>query len=156
MLLRRFRLQAQSGTPLEHMGTYITLHESKEFSYPQEGFGTIADKLEEFQVPITLKYEEIPNLTFQDIVAKVDGWAKDLGRMLSKQMYAKIDEATEKAGTALDAGGKELSQEMMLEMFEKVELDFDASGKPTHVFVAHPTMAEHMHQKLFIFWHAAD
>jgi hypothetical protein len=147
MLLRRFRLKAQQGTPLEHMGTYVTLHEGKGFSYPQEGFGTIEDKLEEFKVPVSLNYGEVPNLTFQGIVAKVDGWAEDLARMLSKQMYAKLDEANDKAGTGVDAGGKEISQELLLEMFEKVELDFDADGKPTHVFVAHPTMAEHMHRK---------
>src|ERR1041385_8767391 len=113
VLLRRFRLKAQSGTPLEHMGTYITLHEGKNFSYPHEAFGTIADKLEEFQVPVTLKHEEIPNLTLQDIVDKVDAWAEELSSMLSKQMYKKIDETTEKSGTAVDAGGKELSRELI-------------------------------------------
>lgn len=147
MLLRRFRLQAQRGTPLEHMGTYVTLHEGKGYSYPQEGFGTIADKLEEFQVPVSLNCKDIPNLSFQDIVAKVDRWSEDLRRMLSQQMYAKLDESAEKAGTAIDAGGKEFSQELLLEMFDRVQLDFDAAGKPTQVIVAHPETAAQMQRK---------
>jgi hypothetical protein len=42
--------------------------------------------------------------------------------------------------TLVDAGGKPVSPEMLLEMIDTVQMEFGPDGQPRHSFVIHPDM----------------
>ena len=78
------------------------------------------------------------------MISKVDAAASEIARQTSRIGYEKIDEAISKGGTRVDAHGQPFSQEMYLEMIDKVEMDFDRNGRPTQTIIAHPIMAKSM------------
>ena len=49
-------------------------------------------------------------------------------------------EISEKAGTSIDAGGKPVSPEMLLDMMSAVQMEFEPDGTPSQSFVIHPDM----------------
>jgi hypothetical protein len=63
---------------------------------------------------------------------------------LHELLFRKHSEATERVGNAVDAQGRPFSADLYFEMLEKVQIDFDASGRPETSgtrLVMHPEMA---------------
>lgn len=114
----------------------ITQHEGSNHSFHQEGFGTIVQSPEMHQTKIEIGLADIPELVGEKLSQKLDEIAVDMARQASEQFYSRITEATDKAGNSFDAGGKPLSQELALRMFERVE------WTPQSVFLANPATAE--------------
>jgi len=122
----------------------VTQHEGLEYSYEQVGFGIISEGYQHAGAKIEVKFEEIPELVGEKLVAKVDQAADDIARQMSQFGYAKLDEAITKGGNKIDAQGQPFSQTMYLEMIERMEVSFDKNGKPTHTIITHPDMAKAM------------
>ena len=64
---------------------------------------------------------------------------------LHELLFRKHSEATERVGNAVDALGRPFSADLYLEMLEKIQIDFDASGRPDTSgarLVMHPDVAE--------------
>jgi hypothetical protein len=61
-----------------------------------------------------------------------------MAKRTSDLFYKTMDEETEKVGNSIDAGGGPITQQMALEMHERVQ------WSPDSVFIAHPVMAESM------------
>jgi hypothetical protein len=51
-----------------------------------------------------------------------------MAREMSKNIYAEIARVTNQVGNSLNAQGQPLSKELFLQMFEKVDMDFDENG----------------------------
>jgi hypothetical protein len=116
----------------------ITQHEGVDHSFRQEGFGTIVQGSEMHQVRVEIKLAEVPHLVGDNLARKLDEIAADMARQASVQFYSRLAEDSEKVGNAFNAGGKPISQELALQMLERVE------WTPQSVFLAHPTTAEAM------------
>lgn len=90
------------------------------------------------QTRVEIKLAEISELVGDKLLQKLDEIAADMARQASAQFYSQLAEDSEKVGNAFNAGGKPLSQELALQMFERVE------WTPHSVFLANPAMAEAM------------
>lgn len=158
-LYQKLRLQmdltVQAKSPLRALGRSITQHEGTTHSYEQltgSGIRSVTEGLEEIQVPIEVKIEEIPELVGDKLFARLAAIADEAARQVSQITFRKMDEVTREADMAVDAAGSPPTKEIWLEMFQKMEIDFDAkSGKPELTIVMHPVMAEAM-KKLWIEW----
>ena len=67
--------------------------------------------------------------------------AAQLQQAMAERAVASLQEAVEAIGNSLDGGGRPLSAEMILEMWDKMELSFDADGnweQPT--LLIHPNL----------------
>lgn len=76
---------------------------------------------------------------------KVAHLAKEFGAQQSRKMLETVSEAATQAGNVVSAGGQPVTQDMFLELFRRVEMDFDPvtlAPKPGFAFVMHPDMAE--------------
>lgn len=54
--------------------------------------------------------------------------AEQLARGTSQMMFSTLDEVTEKTGNVVDGHGGPLTEDLLLETFEKMDLDFDERG----------------------------
>jgi hypothetical protein len=103
-------------------------------------------------VPIEVKIEEIPDLVGDKLLAKIDAITEETARQISQITFRKLDEVTREADMAVDAAGSPPTKEIWLEMFQKMQIDFDPkTGKPEVTMIMHPVMAEAM-QKLWKDW----
>ena len=148
MLLLRLHLRAQAQSPWGSV-RQITQHEARAFSYEQitgAGKVTVEEGFEEVKVPVTVRFEEVPDLVGTVLLQRIDEIADEVAKQTSQQGYRKLDQITRQAGTAIDAGGGPFTQELFLQSEEVREMDFDPkTGKPEGIYVAHPKTAEYMH-----------
>ena len=72
-------------------------------------------KLQSASTEFILKSEEIPNISVQARIAKIDEAAREMARQISTQAFATITEIVDKVGNVVDGGGKPLSPESFLE-----------------------------------------
>jgi hypothetical protein len=149
------RLRVQAKTPFAAIGRQFTQHEGRAFSYEQildERKKVIESGFEEMQIPVRLDLKEIPDLVGEMLLQKVDKLADDIARQTSQLGYRVLDESTRLAGTAIDAGGKPLTQELFLKGEEARDWEFDPqTNKKEGFYLAHPDTAERMH-KLWQEW----
>jgi hypothetical protein len=142
LLTARVRNKTLAMSPITSLPRSFIQHEGDLHSYPQEGFGTVTEGFEKFEVPVTVKIDELPGLVGDRLLEKMDSIAEEMARKTSAHGYRVIDQVTEKAGTHLDAGGKPFDQEMYLAMLEKIDMSFNSDQKPDLVIVARPEMAK--------------
>jgi hypothetical protein len=95
----------------------------------------------EIQAIFHVQISEVPDLTPDKIRLKLDKIAEEMAQQISKNVFEEIIKATRQAGNEVNAHGQPLSQELILQMFEKIDLDFDKNGnwKPPSI-IMHPDM----------------
>jgi len=82
------------------------------------------------EAPITLETAAISNTDVEAIVVSVDELAEKCLEPLMKEFFRRVGELSEKAGTAINAGGKPASWDLVLDALERIEIDFDENGIP--------------------------
>jgi len=92
---------------------------------------------------LLINLEEIPDMVPSEILARVDKVAEDSARLMHAEILEEITKATDEAGTAIDAKGKPLDQDMFLSMLDRMDLEFDEKGEliPPAI-VMHPKLWE--------------
>jgi hypothetical protein len=97
---------------------------------------------------------EMPDLTVEQIFARLEGAAQDMTRQMAQSVLQQISAATDEAGTSASAGGQPLTFDLYLESIERLVVEFDEdTGQPTFQIVVHPSMA-HRLQELATEWQA--
>lgn len=90
----------------------------------------------------SIRFDEVPHLSIQDRLTKLDEAAPEMARQISEYAFGQINEAVERVGNVVYGGGKALSPEVYLEVIEKIHLDFDANGKPRELSLVIPPHLE--------------
>lgn len=90
------------------------------------------EAVESFDVSATMTFrdEELPTLSLEDLLERLDAAAKDMAAQEAKHTYDNISEAAKRVGNALDAKQQPVSAEMVLEMLSKIAIEFDENGRP--------------------------
>lgn len=151
-LLLYLRMRVQEKSPFAALGRQFSQHEGKAFSYEQildERKRIVKTGFEEMRAPVEVQFEEIPCLRGRVLFERLDAIAEEIARQISQLGYRRLDEASELAGTAIDAGGKPLTQELFLTAEEARDMEFDPEARkadPDLVYLAHPDTAAWMHR----------
>jgi hypothetical protein len=114
-------------------GTHLTRADNSE--------STIKYQRSEFS--FTLSREEFKRFDLSVILQKLVALARQMGEDQTKRMLEVVKEAADEVGNVVHADG-ELTQEKFLEVFRRVEMDFDPKTLkllPGFSFVMHPDMA---------------
>ncbi len=85
--------------------------------------------LKEASAEMSLQLAEIPHLTPNERIAKLNNMADELANQIVKHLFGTLDAVLEKAGQVANQKGKPLSAEAVFEALEKIQLDFDETGK---------------------------
>ncbi len=140
IILARLRHRVGTGDPVLSQVTRFKQHEGGQLRYEQQGGGTVQEGFEKIGAEFKVLPTEVPTLIGEKLNAKLEEMAQELMRQAAKNFFKKVGEISEKAGTSIDAGGKPVSAEMLLDMIGSVQMEFGPDGKPTNSFVIHPDM----------------
>ena len=107
-----------------------------------EQLGGTNDRLapEEIAVRFEVPISDVPFMIGEKLEEKLDKIAQEAISQEAKLFYKKLHDTSEKAGTAVSAGGKPISGEMLLQVFSTTETEFGPDGRPTSTLVIHPDM----------------
>lgn len=79
-------------------------------------------------VEMSVKADEVVNLTFNECLARLDQLADDMARQMSAQFFGELNKTLDKAGQVVDQKGKPLDPDAIFAVFEKMQMDFDEHG----------------------------
>jgi hypothetical protein len=133
--------RAQSVDPvLSQIRTFVQ-HEGAEYHYTPIGGVPQTEGYNVISAAMTVGISEVPSLTGERFMEKINSIADELGHSAAKMFFETLQKSNDESGQVVDGGDKPLHQSM-LEMFEKVQVEFDSEGRPTSMFVVHPDMVE--------------
>lgn len=97
--------------------------------------------MKEARVKQEIKFTEVEEMTHEMVLHKIDEVAKEMAEQMTRFAYEELNRTTDETGNVISADGKPFSIEMLFEMLEKMDLDFDEAGNPSGtMFVAHPNL----------------
>ena len=85
-------------------------------------------KLQAASVETIFNCDEIPHISVQDRMARLDDAARKMASQISTHAFATINETVDKVGNVIDGRGKPLSPAIFFEVIEKMQIDFDNDG----------------------------
>lgn len=82
------------------------------------------------EVNYVIKYEDVPDMKPEDVLAMMDEKAKEVGSQMAKYHYQVINDAVEEVGNVVNADGRKLSLDLFFETIGKMSISFDKDGNP--------------------------
>jgi hypothetical protein len=78
---------------------------------------------------ISLTLDEIPTLTVQARIEKLNDIAEQMAGQVSRLLFGTLNEVLDKAGQVVDQKGRPLDAESVFNVLENMHLEFDETGK---------------------------
>lgn len=78
---------------------------------------------------ISLTLDEIPSLTVQNRIEKLNDMAEQMAGQVSKLLFGTLNDVLDKAGQVVDQKGRPLDAEAVFNALESMHLEFDEAGK---------------------------
>jgi hypothetical protein len=82
----------------------------------------------EMRAPLSVASDELPTLTMDALLSKLDEVAKEMARQMAESAYQAVSDAVEKVGNVVDAGGGTLTAELLLESLSAIHIEFRPDG----------------------------
>jgi len=90
-----------------------------------------------------VRFDEVPHLNHQKVVDILENIAADMASQMSAGLAEEVSDAAEKVGNVVSGEGKPFGVEKLFEVWDKIQIDFDAAGNPKWPSVsAAPEMLE--------------
>ncbi|HEV7744177.1 MAG TPA: hypothetical protein VGO56_04195 [Pyrinomonadaceae bacterium] len=125
-----FKKQTNLRAPLVAEIGVVAQHEGKGGSYETEDGMVKLIEPQHVSVPLESPVVSSPSFGYDDALRMVHEAAEKMAREQTRMLFAKVHEAVEEVGNSLDAQGQPLRAELILEMWERMQFDFDELGKP--------------------------
>lgn len=94
-----------------------------------------------------ISWDSIHNSKIDDYTKFLVNISESQRKALAREFFKNITEITDATGNKIDAKGKPLTYDMILDLLEKVEFGFDENGKPLYpTLVLPPKMIERLTQ----------
>lgn len=91
--------------------------------------------------------DDIRYVRLEDFKGMLHELASELSVARGKHVFSWLNTILDESGRSIDAGGKEFSFELWLQMLEGADIDFDESGQPIlPTTVIHPNMLSRVQQ----------
>lgn len=105
------------------------LHEGRAMKIRRPDLTESASEVKAVSAEMQVRFDEIPDLTIEQVLAKFNAVVVE---MSGKQAGVALDRISEEIPPAqtVDAKGRKLDAEMVLEMLGKIELEFYPDGRP--------------------------
>jgi len=105
------------------------MHEGNRMRIVRANGSVDETKLKEASGEISLKVGDIPALTLKERIAKLDKIAEQMADQIATHSLKTLSEGLDKAGQVVDRKGKPFDAEAIFEVLEKLQIEFDESGK---------------------------
>jgi hypothetical protein len=140
IVLAKLRQRVDTGDPVVSQVRRFRQREGSQMRYEQYGGTKVQEGFEKIGTEFTVLPSNVPALVGEKLDAKLEEMAQDLIARSARAFFKKVGDVCDKAGTSIDAGGKPVSPEMLLEMVGAVQMEFESDGTPAQTFVIHPDM----------------
>ncbi len=90
-----------------------------------------SSNFQEMSSEMTIDTKDLPTLSPEELIARLDSTAKDMARKASGVFFGTLKEATASSGNVIDAKGRPLSPYVLLETLERMQIDFKDDGSHT-------------------------
>lgn len=148
--LARAAEQAAHGAPLLRETPSFRQHEgSRSQLFRPDGSQASMNFDKAVTATATIKIDDVRREGGAASVRAMREIADQMAEAMTRHMLETVNEAAEEIGNVVDAKGRQLSPELIIEALEKMELSFDESGDwqpPT--FVIHPDTAARMKEQI--------
>lgn len=92
------------------------------------------------EVAVTM--DDVYGFNLEKLCLDIYEYAQSFLKDMTKSMFSTLSQVTDFTGNVIDGKGKGVSHEMLIEMLEKIHIDFDQDGNPLlPSIVIHPDMA---------------
>jgi hypothetical protein len=125
-----FKKQTDLRAPIVAEIKVVAQHEGKGGSYETEDGEIKRIEPQQVSVPVNSPVASSPSFGYEDALRTIHEAADEMARKQTKMLFATLHEAVEEVGNSLDAEGQPLSAELILKMWERIQLDFDEQGNP--------------------------
>jgi hypothetical protein len=128
------RQKARAISPFADVKTNY-LHEGRGMKVMRADASESNTKAQQLSSMMEIKFDEIPDLTFEKTIAKFDEMILDMVRKQTGFVLERMNEDIPESQN-VDARGKKLDAELILEILETIQLEFYPDGRPheLHVF----------------------
>jgi hypothetical protein len=127
------RQKARTLSPLADVQTRF-LHEGRGMRVKRPDDSESNSEVQLFSSTMEVRIDEIPNLTLERAITKFDEMVLDMVRQQTGFALGRISEEIPSTQT-VDAKGKTLGAEVVLEMLEAIQLEFYPDGRPHELHV---------------------
>jgi hypothetical protein len=125
----------------------LVQHEGKLHSYDRVRAAPVTEGYEDLKVPVTIAFADVPELVGGRLAAKIDEIAEQMARLEMEMFYRKHSQVSEEVGNTFDAKGAPITGDAILDLLEKVDMEFGPDGQLLQRFVVGPELAGQL-QKL--------
>jgi hypothetical protein len=127
------RQKARAISPLADVQVRY-LHEGRGMRVTRADQSESNRGMEQLSSMMEIRFDEIPELTFEKAIAKYDEMILDMVRKQTGLALERLNEDIPKS-QSVDAKGRKLDAELILEMLETIELEFYPDGRPHELHV---------------------
>ena len=122
------RVSERTGV-LQEMKNRI-LHEGDKVELHRSDGSTDSVAMESQRAEIRLELEDFKKFGLNAVLKTLDKTANDVAEKQTKFFFNRLNKICEESGQTSDAKGRPISYDLILEMLEGVDIDFDNRGNP--------------------------
>jgi hypothetical protein len=126
-LFLRKRALIQRGAALSDIAGVI-IHEGNSNRILGSDGDERVTKTREASAESIVKADEVPEMSFQQVLQRLDQIAASIGQQQAKHFFEEIGDAVDRVGNTVDAQGQPFSIEKYFEMLERVQIEFNEDG----------------------------
>lgn len=104
--------------------------EGKESSYQDEQGKLRKINYQKRSVAFEHKFLEARGMSFEDFVKVAREPGIEMGKLMLKDLFQRMEEVTKETGNVINADGNPLTYEFLLSAWDKIQIDFDERGRP--------------------------
>jgi hypothetical protein len=123
------------------------IHEGRRTVIVRESGEVDETKLFQASAAFEIKASEVSAMSLQELHSRLDVAARGMAKQISQGFFQNVSEAVDKVGNAVDGKGRGFTPELILEVLERIWIEFDEHGRPQMpTMVIHPDQATQVQQ----------
>lgn len=141
----KFQSYVNAKMPLMELGQHHIIHEGEHYYYHtldgRQKDGTPREHDSGFEI----SRDRVPEMGLTEIQDVLEKAAAEMATNMSKHLFSVLDEDIQSTGNMVDANGKQFSPQLLLDAFEKIDLEFDENGEPHYPqLIVGPDLADYI------------
>lgn len=119
----------------QHMGPFNAASHSTHYEGDVTDFSTVDGEVRELEFK-TISIEDrpsmsdLPKMTHQQILQAMSEYGTQFGQQTAQGFIDELDKTLNASGRVINAQGRPLDAELLLEIYDSIEISFDDRGRP--------------------------
>jgi hypothetical protein len=136
---RYVQIRSRGSSLLSEIKTHV-IHEGKDTALRRSPTEVEPTPMTEAAVETKMHFDEIDNIDFAYVVSKAAEISADFEKQFSSRLFNTLETVTTKTGLVKDVRGAPLTNDMLIELFSSMQMDFEHSPNGDLSIVTAPGM----------------